>query len=414
MKRSKREENALVIYLILYSVLVIASFIFFNLKTLPQIKEISEKKVITKELHADIVRVEKGWLEFNEFKKMIGNTNKLVSIVVSNMSEEFYTSKLENDGNWNYKDFLENLTKDINGPENKAIIEAKREEIINVLPFYFEDSLELWENVLSDYKFINYIELLIESFNFESNSPIGISNVALLDEFAVKNDAWNTLESNIFYIPLSLTLNWTKAGVIDFLYFIENVWNIKIESLDKDGDGVLEDEVILSGNSAFLTKKWIPKILEWDKYNFNYNIFEHQITDIQKISMTDYMDSSYLTRWDQDFKSFIVDTQWTEEYSINIELMFYVKGQAIYIIEENILSILDNYLKVKAEITNTLKNTDKDSLKYIKLTQGLDILESHSNAVTAMRKELIKKENLEKIFKRALEMDSIFKGIQKI
>ena len=51
-------------------------------------------------------------------------------------------------------------------------------------------------------------------------------------------------------------------------------------------------------------------ILEWDRYSSDYNIFEHQITDISKITMTEYLDSSYAPRWDDDFKKFIV----TESY----------------------------------------------------------------------------------------------------
>jgi len=38
--------------------------------------------------------------------------------------------------------------------------------------------------MLTDYKFINYVESIIETFNLSTSSPVGISELALLEGFS--------------------------------------------------------------------------------------------------------------------------------------------------------------------------------------------------------------------------------------
>ena len=403
MKRSKREENLIVTYLLFYIVLFVALILFLLLKTLPDIKLIEETKANTKNVYTKLIEIEKNWLNLEEFKSMTDSSNKLTVEILSNISNKFFTENLWNKTDDSYKIFLEKLKKNLDSSENTIIMEEKSKEILNILPKYYENSLDIWGDVLTDYKFINYIELLIESFNFESNSAIWIKNLTLLEDFAVNKSAWSGLESNIFYIPLSLSLIWTKAWIIDFLYFIENVWNIKVE----------DDNVLLSWNDTFLLKNWIPKVLEWDKLNSSYNIFEHQITDISKITMKDYMDSSYISRWEKDFKNFIVDTQWSDDFEISLELMFYVKGQPIYIIEDSINAVLDKQIKTKLALSIKLKAINKWNINYINVKKDLDTVSSYDKEVSSIRKALAKKENIEKIYTRSLKIDSIIDPINK-
>ena len=403
MKRSKREENLIVTYLLFYIVLFVALILFLLLKTLPDIKLIEETKANTKNVYTKLIEIEKNWLNLEEFKSMTDSSNKLTVEILSNISNKFFTENLWNKTDDSYKIFLEKLKKNLDSSENTIIMEEKSKEILNILPKYYENSLDIWGDVLTDYKFINYIELLIESFNFESNSAIWIKNLTLLEDFAVKKSAWSGLESNIFYIPLSLSLIWTKAWIIDFLYFIENVWNIKVEN----------DNVLLSWNDTFLLKNWIPKVLEWDRLNSSYNIFEHQITDISKITMKDYMDSSYISRWEKDFKNFIVDTQWSDDFEISLELMFYVKGQPIYIIEDSINAVLDKQIKTKLALSIKLKAINKWNINYINVKKDLDTVSSYDKEVSSIRKALAKKENIEKIYTRSLKIDSVIDPINK-
>jgi chloramphenicol O-acetyltransferase len=53
------------------------------------------------------------------------------------MTEDFYTKNLVNTNtNTSYDDFLESIKKQLNSPENIASIDAKNNQISNILPSY--------------------------------------------------------------------------------------------------------------------------------------------------------------------------------------------------------------------------------------------------------------------------------------
>jgi uncharacterized protein with PQ loop repeat len=59
MKRTKREENSIIIHFIFYFVLTVALIIFGIYSILPQIKQIEDNKNITRDIYNNIVRIEK-------------------------------------------------------------------------------------------------------------------------------------------------------------------------------------------------------------------------------------------------------------------------------------------------------------------------------------------------------------------
>jgi hypothetical protein len=52
------------------------------------------------------------------------------------------------------------------------------------LPPYSESEVNGANNLLSDFKFINYIENLLETFSLEYSNEIGISDIHLVEEFS--------------------------------------------------------------------------------------------------------------------------------------------------------------------------------------------------------------------------------------
>lgn len=409
MKRFKREENAIIIHFIFYFVLTIWLVIFSFSSIFPQIKTIEANKETTNDVYNNIVRIEKSWLTFEEFKKLnwIWGSNRVITEILKSMSEEFYTNSLVNTTFTTYTEFLEDKTKELNSDENKELVEEKSKQISKLLPLYSDNSIDFWGYVLTDYKFVNYVESIVESFNFSTYNSIGISKLSLLKDFAVGNSDWEALDSNMYYVPLKLALKWTKAGVIEFLYFIENVGNISIK----------EGNIELNKDFWFLSKNSIKKVLEWDKLTKNYNIFEHQIIDIDRITMWDYIDSSYLSRWDSDFKEYIMKTQWKDNFEISVDLMFYVKWQPTYKIEEFITGVLNKHKTTQGLVNVELKKIDLEKIDRINLNKSNDLLKELSKDVLGMRKELAKKEKLEDVYNRAVQLDvlidPIFKSLKK-
>lgn len=406
MERQKREENTIIIHFAFYFVLTIWLLAYLFLSILPQLLSIEDTKKSTKEVYTNLTRIEKSWLTFDEFKSLnnVWSNTVVVNEILKSMTWDFFTNNLVNTKYNTYKEFLDKNTADLNGDENKKLSQEKIDKISRVLPPYTDNSIDFSSYALTDYKFVNYVESIIESFNFNTSNSIWISKLSLLDDYAIST--WNggdALEANIYYIPLNLVLEWTKSSVIEFLYFIENVGNISVD----------KNNININNNYWFLSKNWVKKVLEWDKLTSSYNIFEHQIIDIDKISFNDYIDSSYLSRWDTNFKDFIVKTQWNDKYEINLNLLFYVKWQPSYKLVEQINSILDKYKETQGKVSKLLGNTKTEGLDRINLTKYNDTIKQFSEETNNMRKSLVKKENLEEIYIRALKIDEIINPIFK-
>lgn len=403
MKNFKREQNAIIIHFIFYFALTIWLVVFTFSSIYPQLKTIEETKLTTKDIHESIKRIEKSWLTFDEFKILssLWGNNRVVSEILKSMTDDFYTKSLVNTSFATYEEFLNDKTKELNSIENKEIAEEKIKQISKILPLYSDSNIDFWGYVLSDYKFVNYVESIIESFNFTTSNSIWISKINLLKDFAVSNKWGDALESNIYYIPLKLVLNWTKEWVIEFLHFIENVGNIEIK----------EGNIELNNNFWFLLKNKIKKVLEWDKYSNDYNIFEHQMIDISRIIMSEYIDSSYVSRWEISFRDFIIDWQWTDSYEISVDLMFYVKWQPAYKLEEFILWILDKH-KITTWLVNVaLRSTDLSASERRKILKHNETLKQLGKEILSIRKELVKKEKLEELYINVLKIDEIIDPI---
>jgi hypothetical protein len=84
---------------------------------------------------------------------------------LKNITKEFYDNHLKNIDNESFDEFIKEKTNELNSEENIKLIKDNKEQIINILPTYSESNIKLTDEQLSDYKFINYVESIIESFN---------------------------------------------------------------------------------------------------------------------------------------------------------------------------------------------------------------------------------------------------------
>ena len=409
MERQKREKNAIVIHFAFYLVLTIWILIYLFSSVFGQLKQIEDTKTVTSDLYKNIKRIEKSWLTFEEFTSE--NTSLTGSVVikeiVKNISKDFYDKNLINSVYSTHKEFIDKKKETFANTDNQNIIKSNNLIISKILPPYSENSIDFSESALTDYKFINYVESIIETFNFTNNDSIGISNLTLLDGFATSKAQWTSLESNIYYIPLSLDLVWTKEWVIDFLYYIENVGKITLK----------DNNININNDYWILLKNWFKQALEWEKLVKDYNIFEHQIVDIDKIKFDDYIDSTYVSRWDKKFLDFILDTQWNEQYKVSVNLLFYIKWQPTYKLTEYINKVIDKHGLATWLVTSSLQNKKIDWLERNNLTKNNEILKQLHIEVVSIKKWLSTNEKIEELYKRAIKIDEIidpiFKSLKK-
>lgn len=397
MKRSKRQENWIIIHFVFYFIITCWLILFIFISIIPQVKEIEAEKDSIRNLYSSIQRVEKNGLLFTEFKGLNSSWNKntVISEIIKSMDENFYNENLLNNEYTTYEEFLIKMDEELNSEENITKVEEKIEKLSQILPIYSEAGITLWEESLTDYKFINYIESLLKTFNLSYTDPIWINNINILEEYVWGKNNINSLDSNLFYIPLDLTLSWKKEGIMEFLYYVEKVWQIKI----------YDNTIEIQEELGILNKNNRKIILEWDPYSKTYNIFEHQIIDIDKINMSEYIDSSYLSRWEADFKEFIIEDQWEDLFQISVSLLFYTKWQPIYKIEDFINSVLDKHTECINLAANILKDTTIDDIEYQNVIKYNKALTQLTKTVAAMRASITKGDNLEALYSKALTLD---------
>ena len=83
--------------------------------------------------------------------------------------------------------------------------------------------------------------------------------MVLIDDFISPNANEKSLETNLFYIPVKLSLTGNKEGIINFLHYVENVGKIYEE--DKD---------IKIYTDTFLNKNGRKTVLEGDNRKESY------------------------------------------------------------------------------------------------------------------------------------------------
>jgi len=400
MKRTVREKNSIIITFVFYLILVVILILFTAFDIINKLDKIGSEKIETQKLYEEIDLIEKEWLGFNEFNSIASWSWKDLEIIKS-LTKDFYNEHLKNNTNDSFDEFIKKKTEDLNSPKNKKLIEENKSQIVNILPIYSEDNINvLWDN-LTDYKFVNYVESIFETFWLSTEGAIGIWNVTLLDEYAVSNSGGDTLESSIYYIPLSINLKGTKKNIVDFLYFVEKVWTIEI----KDNKlSIVKDDWTLSTN-------WVPKVLIWDKYKKWYNIFEHQIIDISSILINSYIDSSYASRRNESFVDFIKEKQWNDDFEIKVNLRFYVKWQPKYVVLDFINTVTSNFQKINIAINKKVSSGFVKWVELLRLKKQQNLLKWLNVKVINLKKELRKQQNLESVYKKAIAINELISPI---
>ena len=403
MKRSRREKNSITIGFTFYLLgfLIVSYLLLFFIY--PKILLIEEQKSDINSLYNSIETIRNKWIEFSDFKKEAKDLADTTYIreVVNSIETSFYDANLVNNSNSDYDVFLEEITSMIEA--NSSIKDEKDKVVEKLLPSYSENPIDTTSENLTDFKFINYLESIFETFNLSYSDPIGIKNVVLVEDFSSSDD--NSLETNIFYIPVDLSLVWSKKWILNFIHYIENVWNVWLTENDIE---ILADKVLYNNN--------LPLLLEWDKFSKLYNIYEHQIIDIEDIRMRDYIDSSYKFRGaDESLVDFIKDgTQSNQRYEIDIKLRFYVKWLPNYKLEDFINSVVEKYTDTVSWVNFRLKNTDTEWSVSVNAKKSSAYLKEISRDINQIKKDIkSKNNNLELLYKKALNYDTIFTNIQE-
>ncbi len=404
MKRTKREENSIIIYSIFFILLTIALIFLFISVIIPWIKEVNTYKKEVSELYDNYSRINKQWISFDEFnsniKLVLANSkdNKVDSDylleVVESIDKNFYDKNFINNKKEKFNIFIEEISKKYS---DSTSFDDKTKFISSILPLYSEDFSDLGDNSLTDFKFINYIESIAETFNIEFRDSIWISEIKLLEEYS--SSIWNkSLDTNIFYIPLSLEINWSKSSIINFLYFIENVWKIKV---DEESNIDLD----YGNNKDFIEFK--DKALKWQFKNQDYAIFNNQILDINYIKFDKYIDSSFnIPEWKTSFVNYLRSTQGFDKIKVEVSLRFYIKGVPLFKIEKQIKDFIVDFSKLRTEVQRLVsKSWSSASPRLLEINSTLNQMQS--SVIWTIQKSVSTKTGVDEAYKQVIKYNKV-------
>lgn len=407
MKNLNKTQKSQIAGFIIITIFFIWLLIYFLVNILPNLRHIENEKNITLDLVNNIDKTENLWISYEDFEllKWEKSANlaseadsKYIIEILNNIDADFYEKNLVN-SSWEekYLVFLDNLFKKYSTDQK---LESDISMLSNILPIYSNGYSGNDNKYLSDFAFINYIESILETFNISYNNFIWISELILLKDYMVWQ--WvSSLEENIFYIPLTLDIVWDKAKILEFFYYIDNVWKINI------GDNWIN--INSSFDKDFAT--FSSKVLKSQEKTKDYNIFNNQVFDVESIEFKDYIDSSFdVNEQNVNLVNNIRNRQWNQKFEARVILRFYVKWLPIYKIENDINEFLTEYSIILWQINGNLWNENLSSVIKIKLADYAASLEQiNNNLIIPLASALWTREDLERLYMDVLNYRKILK-----
>ncbi len=403
MKRTKRQEQSIILQFWLFFLLFIllATTVISNL--LPRLLGIEWMKTEVQWKIETLQDIEKNGVPFKEMKKISAKFvewKPYKKTILDNADEEFYKKRFSNTESESYLDFLTNLEREINTPENKEQLKKQTKRIENILPSYVTEVSQESVEALTDFKFVNYVESILQTFNLKHSSTIWVSNLTVVEDFSSDIKKSTSLENNIFYIPLSFDLEWRKEDILNFLYYIENVGRIE----RKWGGYIIFKDPKFSKNGNQIMFLWM---------DYNRNLFEHQIVDIESISFEEYFDDlGYTGNTKDELVTRVKNTQGSEEFALSINLRFYVKGIPNYKIEEAVKEAISEHNRLTVELNKLLAKKGISIDKKINLEKTHSYLKETKKSIQEINKSFVKKEKFDEIYKEAVHFLGVFKRIK--
>lgn len=368
----------------------------------PQISLINTKKEELVSKIEDYEKLKQNWLTYTEFASI--SEDEILKKALGDNLKKFFEENLSNTGKLDYTSFLLEKEKYIDEINKSDIIKKRDEKISKVLPSYTEWFAVDWN--MTDLAFVNYIESLLRTFGLQTSSKIWIEKIVVVSGENKENDKTKKISFNneLFYIPLTLELIWRKSDIVEFLYFLQNVWNV--ENVTKE-------------NITFYKDNLITRIILWQKRTIDYNIYENKLVDIENIEFYDYIDNSSSIRvWTQKttagFLAFIKN--WPEKdvsYKIKLWLRFYVRWLPTYKIElfaeETVSKYKDLSKKVKALLQKSQNR--KTLLLNNNIVEIISALKTIDNYLVEMEQRVKKLENS---IKQKIDLSNIYKEASSV
>ncbi len=395
MAQNKNKYALPTFYLSVIFLVTFFLIIFFYIW--PQISALNEKKAETKKIIDNYEQIRKKWISYTDFisLKSANNKNLYLSSLYSKIDKNFFDKQfINNDDGVDFDSFYNKKVKEIKDLKSDPAFKSSQDSYKNILPAYI-DAWQIswnWAWFLTDLKFASYIESILYTFNLSTSSKkITIWDLKVLKEYWTEKKS--SIDTNIYYIPFSFDVSWKKTNIIDFLYFLWNVWSISVDEND---------------NINFAKDNFINKQLSWFPWN---NILENQIADIESI---EFLNEIYLNEW-LIFSWSVIDhikrSQWEDYIWVKINARFYVKSIPDYKVMEAIENLTEKFNTYKVKLQSELNDskTIKSQTGSTEIQRTIEVKRNSLKYLIELEKEIneIKKQkkDLEKVYIKVLEIN---------
>lgn len=424
MEKNKRTKNSILLWFIgsLFLSLILISIILLKLK--PDIEEIESMKLDLKTDYDYFISTSTKWISFNDFKSVVNWNHDIkkdlyITSVVNSIDEDFYSKNLTNNTQSSFDDYISKKQKDLSPREVKVY--WKEEKINKVLPIYTDDARFLSKWVMKDFYLVNNIESLFKTFELSYWNKISINNISPVPWFesskiseplnpdSQENNDWvsneslpkakitDWIQSDIFFIPMTINISWTKYDLQNFLHYLENVWSFN----------VVWNDIKFYNDDFIKNKSWEKVVLYNDDFKDikDYNIYNNQLVNITSVKFDDkFIDNN---------------VSWSEVIALDVDVEFFVKWIPHYKMQEFVNKFLANYndfsnLVNKKLIAIKNSNIPDDKLREEKFLKVKNYLSTMDSEVKLISTDLWNIDNLESIYKKSLEYNNNLLNIQKL
>lgn len=403
MKLNKRIKSSLIQTFLFNFILLVGLLIFIFSVILPSFQEMQQNKDILATNYSDLQSIEKSGIELKDFQALSKKSSltPYVKELIKTTWNDFYSRNFNNEKESDFLVFLNKKEEEVIKQQKSSLLEQRNKPVDKLLPIYVTDASE---EGITDFEFINYVEALLYSFNLISEDSIWIWELKKIEDDDTLTRS--NLDSNMFYIPLSLEVTGQKSNIIDFIYYLENVWSINLR------DWMVEP----------YSDEQLPNTISGDVIAENYNIYENQLSDIESISFPTYIDSSS-DQVNGFFTDFIKTTQARQRFSVEVDLRFYVQWLPDYKIQSYIDSIVQTHTELTSESKKSLQIVlDSVSSGSTSELKAKNAIKSLSNILVLMQDDIkqlkasawSKDKDLVQAYNEAQEYEQRLKNIQKV
>ena len=367
--RKKQIINTLIFNLFLLTVFAV----WYNKYIKPWLQYIDETKAELNRTFDNYQSIEKKWISYNDFLSLefVKNSPNFTDIRDNITVDVFNSNYQNNDNTISYNYFLEKKEIEIQKIRGNNVLKRREEFIWKILPYYNE--FYFTDNSLTDLDIINYFELFLKTFNFDTNITYWTPTITPLRE--INQTSSSNYSSEIFYFPLDLNIISKKNDILEFLYYVS-----KINKVVRDLWEVDE-----------LEKAFFPFSKKFQFQLDNITSFENKyitnMFDISSITIPEYLDKTPRNNtknfnqeeWFYNYlKNDVIDLN--TEYNINIKLRFYLRWIPNYLIERDIEEFLVNeFTKKKDQYTNLLTEKNKNKNKNINEIEKINNILNYLN-----------------------------------